>query len=271
MTIRVMRASVMFLTCMLFSSMAHADTAEEAWNTLVGPKLAKRPEFAFVQNNPALPNVLIYGDSISIGYTRQVREKLKGKANLYRLHCNGGDSASFIPRMTKMHATMRNETIEGHWSFEWDVIHFNVGLHDLKYTYKGKLNKTKGKRVCAIGQYEKNIENIVSYLKRFAPKATLIFATTTPVPEGEPGRNAGDAVIYNKAAIKVLRDHPEIVVDDLYGFTKPNHSQWWTKPGNVHYGSQGREAQGDEVARVILNAIESRTTGTKKGVSNHRL
>lgn len=34
--------------------------------------------------DPALPNVLILGHSISIGYTRQVRELLKGKANAYR-------------------------------------------------------------------------------------------------------------------------------------------------------------------------------------------
>ena len=31
-----------------------------------------------------LPNVLILGDSISIGYTLQVRELLKGKANVFR-------------------------------------------------------------------------------------------------------------------------------------------------------------------------------------------
>jgi acyl-CoA thioesterase-1 len=31
-----------------------------------------------------LPNVLVLGDSISIGYTLFVRELLEGKANLYR-------------------------------------------------------------------------------------------------------------------------------------------------------------------------------------------
>ena len=33
---------------------------------------------------PNLPNVLLLGDSISIGYTLQVRELLHGKANVYR-------------------------------------------------------------------------------------------------------------------------------------------------------------------------------------------
>ena len=206
-----------------------------------------------------MPNVLIYGDSISIGYTQRVRENLAGKANVYRLFCNGGDSASFIPKMTKMHEVMRDETVEGHWLFEWDVIHFNVGLHDLKFTHKGKLNKKRGKRVCSIGEYEKNLGNIVSYLKRFAPKAKLVFATTTPVPEDEPGRIAGDALRYNEVALKLLKNHPKIIVNDLYGFTKPHHSEWWTKPGDVHYKSKGREAQGDEVTRVILNALDSKS------------
>lgn len=34
--------------------------------------------------DPALPNVLIVGDSISIGYTRAVRAALAGKANVFR-------------------------------------------------------------------------------------------------------------------------------------------------------------------------------------------
>ena len=34
--------------------------------------------------NPALPDVLILGDSISIGYTPFVRSKLKGVANVFR-------------------------------------------------------------------------------------------------------------------------------------------------------------------------------------------
>src|SRR4051812_24097410 len=34
--------------------------------------------------DPQLPNVLLIGDSISIGYTRAVRAKLPGKANVFR-------------------------------------------------------------------------------------------------------------------------------------------------------------------------------------------
>jgi len=97
---------------------------------------------------------------------------------------------------------------------------------------------------------------IIAYLKQLAPKAKLIFATTTPVPEGEPGRIAGDAAKYNQIALKVLKDYPEIAVDDLYAFTKPQHAQWWTKPGNVHFNTAGATAQGKEVARVIEQQLK---------------
>ncbi|TWT91241.1 SGNH/GDSL hydrolase family protein [Neorhodopirellula pilleata] len=101
----------------------------------------------------------------------------------------------------------------------------------------------------------KATEQIVKYLKNLAPGAKLIFATTTPVPDGEPGRVAGDADKYNQVATKVLLDYPEIRINDLYYFTKPNHSKWWAKPGDVHYGTEGRNAQGDEVSRIILDSL----------------
>ena len=190
--------------CVLWAGSAQAGSAEEAWYGLVGEKFSVRPEFAYVENNPELPNVLIYGDSISIGYTQRVRGMLRGRANVYRLHCNGGDSGSFIAKMNTMHDTMRAPGLDSPWDFEWDIIHFNVGLHDLKYVSETGLDKVNGKQVSSITEYQQNLREIVAYLERQAPDAKLIFATTTPVPEGELGRFAGDAQRYNDAALEVL-------------------------------------------------------------------
>lgn len=234
----------------------YTGTAEDAWSGLVGAKGSKRAAFAFVENDACLPNVLIYGDSISADYTQEVRQRLEGKANVYRIHCNGGDSASFIGKMRKMHEVMGDEKNQGYWSFEWDVIHFNVGLHDLKYWYNGALDKKKGTQVTSTDEYAANLRRIVAYLNKLAPKAKLIFATTTPVPKGGRGRYAADGLKYNKTALKVLKDHPKIIVNDLYGFTKPNQPKWWTKPGNVHFNADGCSAQGGEVSRIILKAID---------------
>lgn len=235
-----------------------AESAEAAWYKLVGKRFSARPEFAYVENDPALPNVLIYGDSISIHYTQRVREQLNGKANVYRLFCNGGDSGTFVEKMTRMHAAMCDERLEDAWAFEWDVIQFNVGLHDLKYLLDGKLDKENGAQVSSIETYKKNLAGIAAYLQRLAPDAKLIFATTTPVAPEESGRISGDSVKFNTAAREVLSGYPEILINDLYAFTKPHHAAWQRAPDNVHYNEAGSNAQGDEAARVILQALSGK-------------
>lgn len=260
----MLKSIVIFLGCMTLisygtlSERAYTDSAKNAWLKLVGKKQSKVLEFAFVQNNPDLPNVLIYGDSISIGYTEPLKLKLAGKANVYRIFCNGGDSESFIPKMTKMHDVMQNIELSDHWSFDWDVIHFNVGLHDLKYLVNGKHDKNKGKQVSSIDSYKKNLRGIVLYIKKHFPKTKLIFATTTPVPDGEKGRVAGDAAKFNTAALKVMSDFPEVKINDLFAFTKPKQSKWWIKSGNVHFNSHGKQAQGEQIAGVILEGLNKK-------------
>ena len=140
------------------------------------------------------------------------------------------------------------------WDFEWDVIQFNVGLHDLKCLP----DKESAKPLNSIEDYKANLEQIIAYLKKAAPRATLIFATTTPVPEGEPRRVAGSAAVYNAAALEVLRNHPSIIINDLHAFTKPHYGEWCTKPNNVHFNTTGSNAQGDEVARVIGEALSKK-------------
>lgn len=241
--------------------------ASEAWNELVPEKERKgamSEAFAYVENNAKLPNVLLYGDSISIMYTMRVRARLKDKANVYRLHENGNHSGKFIELMTEMHDAMRDPQLDPPWAFQWDVIHFNVGLHDLKYLLDGKMDKEKGIQVSSIDVYKKNLRAIVDYLHELAPNAKLVFATTTPVPDKSEGRVAGDAARYNEAAREVLKDYPDVLINDLYSLAKPNQEKWWLKRGNVHYNKTGCEALGDKVAESILEAISKRSDANEE-------
>ncbi len=240
-------------------------SAKEAWVGLLEERYRKSPIFAYVENNPALPNVLIYGDSISIGYTQSVRKKLKDRVNVYRLYRNGRHTGVFIEYMTRMHKTMRDPALDDPWTFEWDVIHFNVGLHDLwRSGPNAKQDPGSGTHRIPIPAYKKNLKGIVDYLIKMAPKAKLIFATTTPVPNNTPNRLHGDANAYNRAAREVLKSYPDILINDLYEFTRPHQPEWWAKPGDVHCNPAGRKAQGEEVARVILSVLEERKKTTKK-------
>ena len=220
----------------------------EAWDNLQKPK---NPAFDYVHPNKNLPNVLLYGDSISIGYTPTVRTELAGKANVFRIYQNGMASLDVIPKMETMRKAMFQPYLKKGWDFDWDVIHFNVGLHDSKYMKDGKLNLADGEVVSTLEQYGSRFEEVCDYLTKTYPKAILIFATTTAVPEGAEGRIAGDSIKYNEVALKVLTAHPFIKVNDLYGFTLPNAEAWYIEAGNVHYNDIGKTAQGKEVADFI--------------------
>jgi alpha-L-fucosidase len=232
------------------------DSARTTWRFIVGRRDRDKPAFEYIENDPELPNILLYGDSISIGYTPEVRRQLAGEANVYRIHKNGAYSSSVIPKLEDMRTAMRDPLLDEPWTFDWDIIHLNVGLHDLTYRDAdyGR-DKVDGKVWIPLDEYKANLEAIIAYLREFAPEAQLVYALTTPVPEGEPGRKAGDAARYNAAALEVLSEHPDIIVNDLWSLTKPNQTEWWTKPGNVHFNEIGQAAQGRHVAEVLRAAL----------------
>ena len=236
----------------VYSCGTNKNIAEKAWS---GLRAHDGPIFSYVHPKKGMPNVLLYGDSISIGYTTTVREELEGKASVFRIFSNGISSHDLIPKMEKMEHTMFKPHLKGGWDFKWDVIHFNVGLHDIKYLSEKGMDKENGKIVSTVPTYQENLKAICEYLQEKFPKTKLIFATTTPVPENANGRYMGDAKKYNEAALEVLKDYPSIVINDLFGHTFPHHEEWMVKPGNVHYNQLGRTEQGKKVAKVILEQL----------------
>jgi lysophospholipase L1-like esterase len=229
---------------------AGEQTTKAAWTKLVG-NFAERAAFTYVENDASLPNVFIYGDSISIGYTPEVRAALAGKANVYRIHLNGGPSGSVIGKLDTMESTMRDPALADAWGFAWDVIHINVGLHDLKYVNdQNKLDVEKGKQVASIGEYQVNLRRIIARLQEAAPDAKLIFALTTKVPAESNGRHENGELAYNAAALEVLKRHPEIAVNDLRTASLP-----WEQLGNVHFKPDGIAAQAEHVAGVIAGHL----------------
>jgi hypothetical protein len=86
----------------------------------LGKKYVNQMAFRYVKNNPNLPNVLLYGDSVSIGYTEHVQESLRGVANVYRIHTNGRSSSDCIKNIKTLETAMRNDKTEGYWRFKWN-------------------------------------------------------------------------------------------------------------------------------------------------------
>ena len=206
----------------------------------------KRPNpMAPIQEMPGLPRVLLIGDSISIGYTLPTRALLEGKVNLHRIPTNGGPTIKGLEQI---------DTWLG--KKKWDVIHFNWGLHDLKYMGPNGENlfpKEKGGKVqVPIQEYEKNLARLVIRMKK--TNAKLIWRNTTPVPPGSKGRYVGDSIKYNAAAARVMIRHG-IPTHDLFTMSKKRMKEIML-PANVHYTKDGSEVLGGDVAMVILEALK---------------
>ena len=202
-----------------------------------------------MEEDPKLPNVLIIGDSISIGYTRDVRKELAGVANVYRpMAANGkgpqncGDTEMGLAGIDKWLGDKK-----------WSVIHFNWGLWDLCYRVGGKgkgstRDKVNGKISIPVEDYAANLEKLV--LKMKATGAKLIWCATSDVPQGEGGRVDGDEIKYNEAAAKVMAKH-QIPTDDLYKLTQEWAGKYSTRAGDVHYKAEGSKLLGKQVAESI--------------------
>jgi lysophospholipase L1-like esterase len=193
-----------------------------------------------------LPKVLIIGDSISIGYTPHVKRLMDGRALVERHAGNAGDTRNGL---AKIDAWLGDTS--------WDVIHFNWGLHDLCYRNPAvKANAGKDKLNGAIAvppaQYEANLEQLAERLKKTG--ARLVWANTTFVPEGEPGRKTGDDLVYNEAAARVMRKHA-IPVNDLHALSAAFPAKLFVRPGDVHFTEAGYGKLAAQVAAAIEAAL----------------
>lgn len=241
-----MRFSVLLL--LMAIGLAHGQTSTPLASS---EELYEGPEFKKAFANPNdredLPRVLLIGDSISIGYTVDVRKKLAGKANVHRIPGNGQTASYGAEELPKWIGDTR-----------WDIIHFNWGLWDLCYRHpeskaQGKRDKVNGTVSSTPKQYRKDLEACVVQLKKTGAK--LIWCAITPVPEGEAGRKVGDDLKYNTIAAEIMNRHG-IAINDLHSHALEKLPDIATKPGDVHFNHAGNVWLAEKVASEIEKALE---------------
>jgi len=203
------------------------------------PRRADQGDSQPAEGKPPLPRVLLVGDSISMGYAEPTGKLLAGKADVSRIPVNGGPTTRGLENLDEWLGKTK-----------WDVIHFNWGLHDMKHFRDGKLD-VSGKPLVPIDQYDKNLRKLVNRLE--AAGAKLVWASTTPVPEGADGRKPSDPPAYNAVAEKIMKERG-IAINDLYSFALPRLSEM-QHPRNVHFTEAGSRLLAEQVARSILKAL----------------
>lgn len=193
--------------------------------------------------------VLLLGDSISMGYTPFVREALAEEAVVVRPHRNG--------RPENCEGTTKGVRAVDRWLAlepgQWDVIHVNFGLHDLKRVDADtgrNSNDPSDPPQAATELYEQQLTEILDRL--LASGAEVVLATTTPVPGGtlRPHREPEDAVRYNEIARRVA-GRAGVQVNDLHAFVLAQEPPI-LREGDVHFDARGSQLLGERVAAVVL-------------------
>jgi hypothetical protein len=179
-----------------------------------------------------LPRVLLIGDSICNGYHLGVAQELKGKTLVAMLATS---SAIGDPTLTEQVRLLLT-------NYKFAAIHFNVGLHGWAYSEE---------------EYRREFPKLLEVIRRSAPGAKLIWATSTPMRKTAP--NLGEFRPDNqrvKARNKIVVDlaaRERIPVDDLYSLVE-SHPEYWADDG-VHYRPEGRAVQARQVAKTILDLL----------------
>lgn len=196
----------------------------------------------FAATADKVKNVLIIGDSISIGYTPFVEKALA--PDIMVTH-NPGNGGSTRRGLDSLEVWLKNK--------KWDLITFNFGLHDMVYwDEQKKHDAVNGKITVPLEEYRNNLEVIVKRLKKSTK--VLLFVNTTVVPENSSGRKVEDPAKYNEVALEVMKKN-KIPVIDLYSASQVIHPKT-SKPANVHYSPEGYELLAAELIKAIKEALK---------------
>lgn len=193
-----------------------------------------------------LPNVLILGDSISIGYTSPLRRRLANKANVYRASENCRDTGYAMANLDR-------------WlgSRHWDVIHFNWGIWDTHLLdEKGQIiaDEANYHGFSSIRftpeQYAENLNKIVDRLQKTGAK--LVWASTTP-GMSRTGKRFEDIEALNAVAAEIMKKRG-IPTDDLFSFVLPQ-AEKLQQADQFHFTDSGSNLLAGRVGESILDQI----------------
>ena len=122
-----------------------------------------------------------------------------------------------------------------------DVIHWNNGLWDVCNRFGDGAFSTKE-------EYVTNMLRIAKILMRTTPN--LIFATTTPVHEGQATIKNEVIDEYNLAVTEALKGIG-VKINDLNAFVRPNLFDYVREDDKMHLTEKGIDACAKEIAEYI--------------------
>ena len=189
-----------------------------------------------------MKNIYLIGDSIrfgatgSPGYGVYVKEKLKGKAEVYAPNDNCRFAQYTLRYLYDWAQELDTKKI--------DVVHWNNGLWDV-------LRLHGDDALTPVDVYASMLERVYKKIRLLFPNAKIIFALSTPVIEewANPDfvRHNSEIKEYNEVAKSVM-SRLGVKVNDLYSVAESwgeeYHSDW------VHFNEKGSEILADAVIKA---------------------
>jgi lysophospholipase L1-like esterase len=177
-------------------------------------------------NETNLPRVLLIGDSITRDYYPEVEKRLAGRAFVARL-----TTSRFLadPVLLKEIELVLDQ-------IKFDVIHFNNGMHGWQYSE---------------ADYRKAFPAFLETIKAHAPKARLIWATTTPlrdetVAASNPSATCSNERIAARNTIATEMAAARNIPSDDLNASMRGHPEYHSD--NVHFNTRGIQIQAAQVS-----------------------
>lgn len=184
-------------------------------------------------NQTDKPHVLLLGNSITRGYYSTVENLLEGRAYVGRM--SGSKSVGDSALLDEVESILKHN--------HFDVIHFNNGLHGFDYTEE---------------EFEKAFPEYVALIRKYAPDAKLIWATITPVRQGDGMKELAPITERMKARNTIALEYVKsqgIEVNDLWELVI-EHPEYYAGGDGTHPVDSGFEILGQQVAKVVEKALD---------------
>ena len=177
------------------------------------------------------PRVLCIGDSITINYFYEVNSGLTDKA-----YCARIATSRFLAD-----PIFHKEISLGLAQYQFDIIHFNNGLHGWDYSEE---------------VYDQHFDSFIETLQQHAGHARLIWASTTPVRNKQQLAEFDEKTARVQARNAIARQHIQryqIPENDLYNVVA-DHPEYYSNDG-VHMNGDGNSALARQVVSCISQFI----------------
>ena len=194
-----------------------------------------------MDNERKLPEILLIGDSIRMGYCATVAADLADTAKVVYPEENCRNSQHVMTGIEGWAKLCASPAIV-HVNFgQWDTARFAGSSESLTSPV----------------EYGRNADLIFKALHRVFPGAEIVFATTTPMRpgpyEGPHPRFDSDIDLYNTIAVEAAGRN-SVRIDDIHEFARGWPSDAFTD--SCHYTPESFARIGHEVARFLRETLE---------------